>query len=128
MKGILIVAAIIILSLIVLKTTKKGKKLNRQDIQEIVKKIGIEETDREINFTQDVLDFFKSLYLSEKDSIPFLINGEKFGLPENSIFMGVYHESNNTITNYKGIKGISLDPQIQEILSKAGEDGIVVLK
>lgn len=90
--------------------------------------------ERELSFVSDVVDHFKSLNLDPKKDTPFIIDGNK--LQQNvkmsvavggpSLFMGVYHEDSNTITDCKWIKALSYDKQTIEVLSHA-QDGIVAL-
>lgn len=90
--------------------------------------------ERELSFVSDVVDYFKSLNLDHKKDTPFIIDGFKLqqavkmsvtvgGL---SLFMGVYHEDSNTITDYKWIQPLSFDNQTKEVMSHA-RDGIVAL-
>ena len=90
--------------------------------------------ERELSFGSDVVVLFNFLNLDPKKDTPFRINGNK--LQQNvkmsvavggpSLFMGVYHEDSNTITDCKWIESLSYDKQTIEVLSHA-QDGIVAL-
>ena len=111
----------------ILKANSKKRKINKNIILELSKRGETIDLNKEISFMEDIMKFFKDLNLSSDTSIPFIALGEKVGLPLNTIFEGVLDKNNNSITNYRIIKGTGFDPQTNDIISKA-IDGIVVLK
>lgn len=88
---------------------------------------------RQLSFTNDVVSYFKRLVLDQKKDTPFVGDGSVLAnsiknFPQNdcSVFIGVYHEEDNTITDYKLLCADSFDEQTKNVLSQ-GEGGIVAL-
>lgn len=136
--SMIIAAVIVVLAIIVFVVYKKrngsgstNKIISAVNVAGIA---GIQETlNRQLSFTSDVVAYFKGLKLNPQKDTPFIIDGNVLGkqikgVPKtgSSIFIGVYNEGSNTITNPKFLVADSFDTQTKEILNKA-QDGIVAL-
>lgn len=87
-----------------------------------------------LNFFRDIVAWFKELRLNPKKDTPFIVKADKLkDLIDNApvvdvgIFMGVYNEETNEITNYEIVVADALDEETSNTINK-GKDGIVVLQ
>lgn len=85
---------------------------------------------------EQVVIWFRNQQLDEKKDIPFIIRGDNLSLffDENkydgdTLFMGVYEESSDTIVRAKAIHAKAFDKRLNDALVSAKPDNpVVVLK
>lgn len=139
MKAVIVVLVIVVVIAIIYLATKKKPTAAKTPLEAAASdtklKIVPVVLNRQLSFVSDVAGYFKELKLDSQNDTPIIIDGKKMaklvkGVPQSngsSLFMGVYHEATNTITDYRLLTAESFDAQTQEVLGK-GEDGIVVLQ
>lgn len=78
-----------------------------------------------LNFTQQVINYFKNLNLDQRKHIPFIANKSYFKdqvknapVVDCGIFQGVYNEVIDDFEHVNEIKADSLDEQTKNILGK----------
>lgn len=134
---IIVIVIVILAGLIVVLTNRKKamsfpvKVRTAYNLGDIDVKVTY--LNRQLSFTNDVVSYFKSLVLDQQKDTPFVGDGSVLAnslknFPRNdcSVFIGVYHEEDNTITDYKLLCADSFDEQTKNVLSQ-GENGIVAL-
>lgn len=96
-----------------------------------VKNLVTQIIDGVLSFARDVMAWFRGLKLDPSKDTPFKANLASFRdmlktapVKDVGIFMGVYNESKDEITNSKVIEADGLDDQTKKIL---GDEPLVVL-
>lgn len=109
---------------------KDSKKKSLKDVN-----VDFEELDDLLELEQ-VVTWFRNQQLDEKKDIPFIIKGDNLSFffddnkyDDNTLFMGVYEESSNTIICSKAIHAKAFNKRLNDVLASAKADNpVVVLK
>jgi len=97
--------------------------------------IPVETVEGELSM-DSVVAYFRAINLNAKEDVPFITKDMKltFGTNEytekdgyKTLFLGVFSEEKDAIKNAKIIYAKNFDAKLEEVLSHASKDGIVVL-
>lgn len=85
---------------------------------------------------EEIIEWFKDLSLNKEIHTPFIVNGSRLQelIPSynddnslSSVFVGVYNERMDELSNYKLFSGIAFNKSLTEVLSHATNDNPVVV-
>ena len=107
-----------------------SKKSSLKDLN-----VDFEELDDLLELEQ-VVTWFRNQQLDEKKDIPFIIEGDNLSFffddnkyDDNTLFMGVYEKSSDTIIRAKAIHAKAFNKRLNDVLASAKADNpVIVLK
>ena len=97
--------------------------------------IPVEDVDGVIKLV-DIVDWIKGLELNPKKQTPFIVQGTRLheiissfnkDSLETSVFVGIYNEDSDEMTNGKLLVGKAFDKRLSDVLSNATNDNPIIV-